>query len=39
MLWDWVAIAMLGGMVALVFYELIDEIRGSAQGLHDHYHE
>jgi hypothetical protein len=39
MVWDWVAIGMLGGMVALVFYELIQEVRGSSDGLHDRYHE
>ena len=32
-------IAILGSMAALVAYELIDEIRGSKDDLHDHYHE
>jgi hypothetical protein len=39
MVWDWIGMGMLGGMVALIFYELICEIRGSSEGLHDHYHE
>jgi hypothetical protein len=32
-------IGILGSMVGLVLYELIDEIRGSKNKLHDHYHE
>jgi hypothetical protein len=30
---------MLGGMVALIFYELLQEVRGRTEGLHDRYHE
>jgi hypothetical protein len=32
-------IAILGGMVGLVLYELIEEVRGGTTHLHDHYHE
>jgi hypothetical protein len=32
-------IAILGGMVGLVLYELIQEVRGGTTQLHDHYHE
>lgn len=32
-------IAMLGSMVGLVLYELIQEIVGSTDRLHDRYHE
>ncbi len=32
-------IAILGGMVGLVLYELIEEVRGGTHQLHDHYHE
>jgi hypothetical protein len=38
-MFDLIAVGMLGGMVALIFFELIQEVRGSAGGLHDHYHE
>lgn len=34
----WV-IAMLGGMVGLVLYELVQEVRGGHNQLHDRYHE
>jgi hypothetical protein len=39
MFWDWVGMGMLGGMVALIFWELIQEARGSKEALHDRYHE
>jgi hypothetical protein len=39
MFWDWVGMGMLGGMVALIFWELIQEVRGSNEALHDRYHE
>jgi hypothetical protein len=39
MLWDWVGLGMLGGMVALIFWELVQEARGSKEPLHDRYHE
>lgn len=29
---------MLGGMVAMVFYELYKNVRERKDGLHDHYH-
>ncbi len=32
-------IGMLGSMVGLVLYELIDEIRGAKGQLHDHYND
>ncbi len=32
-------IAILGGMVGLVLYELVDEVRGGSHELHDRYHE
>jgi hypothetical protein len=38
-MWDMIGMAMLGGMVALVFYELVQEVRGMKSGLHDRYHE
>lgn len=34
----WV-IAILGGMVGLILYELIAEVRGGRHQLHDRYHE
>lgn len=34
----WV-IAIFGGMVGLVLYELVEEVRGGANQLHDRYHE
>jgi hypothetical protein len=38
-MWDLIGMAMLGGMVALVVYELVQEVRGAQGGLHDRYHE
>jgi hypothetical protein len=32
-------IAILGGMVGLVLYELVEEVRGGTHQLHDRYHE
>jgi hypothetical protein len=32
-------IAILGGMVGLVLYELVEEVRGGSHELHDRYHE
>jgi hypothetical protein len=32
-------IALLGGMAGLVVYELVQEVRGGANQLHDRYHE
>ena len=32
-------IAILGGMVGLVLYELVEEVRGGQDQLHDRYHE
>ncbi len=32
-------IAILGGMVGLVLFELIEEVRGGTHQLHDRYHE
>jgi hypothetical protein len=34
----WV-IAILGGMVGLIAYELVEEVRGGKHQLHDRYHE
>ena len=31
--------AMLGGMVGLVVYELVEEVRGGKHQLNDRYHE
>lgn len=31
--------AIFGGMVGLVLYELVDEVHGSQLDLHDRYHE
>jgi hypothetical protein len=30
---------IFGGMIALVIYELVEEMRGSKHKLHDRYHE
>ena len=38
MLSMWVS-AILGGMVALIAYELVQEIRGGTHKLQDRYHE
>lgn len=32
-------IGILGGMVGLVIFELVDEVRGGKHELHDRYHE
>ena len=32
-------IAIFGAMIGLVAYELVDEVRGGADKLHDRYHE
>ena len=32
-------IAILGSMVGLIIFELVQEVRGSSHELHDHYHE
>lgn len=32
-------IAILSGMVGLVIYELVEEVRGGQHELHDRYHE
>jgi hypothetical protein len=32
-------VAILGGMVGLVIYELVEEVRGGSHKLHDRYHE
>ncbi len=34
----WV-VAILGGMVGLILYELVEEVRGGSHQLHDRYHE
>jgi hypothetical protein len=34
----WV-LAMFGGMVGLVIYELVQEVHGGRHQLHDRYHE
>ena len=39
MMFDLLTIAMFGGMIALVIYEIISETRGSRQKLTDRYHE
>jgi|GEM_PF-684760 hypothetical protein len=31
--------AILSGMVGLIAYEIFQEIGGSSEALHDHYHE
>jgi hypothetical protein len=38
-MFDVVGVAMLGGMVAMVFYELYQDVQERRHGLHDHYHE
>jgi hypothetical protein len=32
-------VVMLAGMVGLVVYELVQEVRGGSSDLHDRYHE
>ncbi len=32
-------IAVFGAIVGLVLYEIIEEVRGGSQQLHDRYHE
>jgi len=39
MLFHFLSIAMLAGLVGLVTYELVAEVRGAGDGLHDRYHE
>jgi hypothetical protein len=38
-MFDVIGVAMLGGMVAMIVYELIQNVRDRSAGLHDHYHE
>ena len=38
-MWSMFVIAMLGGMVGLVLFELVEEVRGGSDRLHDRYHE
>lgn len=38
-MFDVIGVAMLGGMVAMIFYELYQDVRERHEGLHDHYHE
>jgi hypothetical protein len=33
------SIAMLAGLAGVVLYELVAEVRGAGEGLHDRYHE
>lgn len=39
MMFTLLTMGILGGMIALVAYELIEEMRGSKQKLLDRYHE
>lgn len=39
MFMSWFVISVLGGMAGLVLYDLIQEIMGSSDHLHDRYHE
>jgi hypothetical protein len=36
---DIIVMAILGGMAALIAYEIVDEIRGGSGKLHDRYHD
>ena len=38
-MWNMFVFAILSGMVGLIAYEIIQEIGGSSEALHDHYHE
>jgi hypothetical protein len=38
-MFDIIAMAILGGMAALVAYEIFSEVRGGSGKLHDRYHE
>jgi hypothetical protein len=38
-MFDLIGLGMLGATVALVLYELVQEVRGSSGDLHDRYHE
>lgn len=35
----WFTMGIFGGMIALVIYELVEELRGSKHKLIDRYHE
>jgi hypothetical protein len=39
MFFDFLSMALLAGLAGLVAYEVISEVRGAGEGLHDHYHE
>ncbi len=39
MFMSWFVISVLGGMAGLVLYEIIQEVRGSSERMHDRYHE
>jgi hypothetical protein len=36
---DIIVMAILGGMAALIAYEIVDEVRGGSSKLHDRYHD
>ena len=36
---SWLVISILGGMAGFVLYDLIQEVMGSSDQLHDRYHE
>lgn len=38
-MWNMFVFAILSGMVGLIAYEIFQEIGGSSEALHDHYHE
>jgi hypothetical protein len=38
-MFTWLTMAIFGGMIALVIYELVQEMRGSKHKLIDRYHE
>jgi hypothetical protein len=39
MLIDLLGMAMLAGLAGLVAYEIVAEVRGASEPLHDRYHE
>jgi len=38
-MWNMFVFAVLSGLVGLIAYEIFQEVEGSSEPLHDHYHE
>jgi len=39
MFFHFLSMALLAGLAGLVAYEVVSEVRGAGEGLHDRYHE